>query len=187
MKPRGLLVSIGASSLLVACGRLAPLQDLPCPCDTGFICCNNVCVAGASCSTANGFGDGDAGAPNGDGPNDAEASHGTNESAYCYYPSNDDDSDAGYDCLYANGDNGGDGLDFTCGCTGTFGNVAAAAQTELDCMASGGSIVTVCPSQGLVGCCTTGDYAVGCSYGADMQYELHCLANGGTWSKAAPP
>ena len=124
----------------------------------------------------------------GEGSSDAE----TGESAYCYYA-----SDAGgYDCSYEN--DTPNSTHFECGCTGTQGSAATAAQTTLDCMSGGGSIVTVCPSKGLVGCCTSsyGDFAglppypdgstVACSYGADMQDELHCVAYGGSWSTTAP-
>ncbi len=247
MKASALLLSVLAGSLVVACGSTVSLEDLACPCATGFVCCDKECVAEGSCGGAklvvdgsddagggvpgftpagsetspsggSGFGyatDGGAGGQSanhsqpivtsgggGSSSTDGTASGGTVDggtggppsSAYCYYA-----SDAGsdrYDCVYEN--DTPQATSFGCGCAGTQGNTATAAQTDLNCMSGGGTIVAVCPSAGLVGCCTssygswgglppyTTGTAVACSYGVDDHYELSCVANGGTWSTTAP-
>jgi hypothetical protein len=123
-----------------------------------------------------------------DGGTTESADGGTSTSSYCHYA-----TDAGNDCSYETSNP--DTTTFPCGCTGSQGSVSQAAQTELNCMAGGGSIVAVCPSEGLVGCCTSsyGGFpgypdgnTVACSYGEGSQYKLQCLAQGGTWSTTAP-
>jgi hypothetical protein len=219
MKRRSFLPSMVLASVVAACGAVVPTQDLPCPCDPGFVCCDRVCKAegscvdttlgpgceqgsdGSSCGSDTGFASPDGGTGEEDGSSasraeagvDADvAEGGASTNAYCYYASHP----GGDNCSYENGMP--ESMSFECGCMGTQGNAATAAQTELDCMSGGGSIVPVCPSENLVGCCTSsyGDFAglspypegntVACSYGADMQYELHCEAFGGTWSSIAP-
>jgi hypothetical protein len=257
MKLPSVLLSLLAGSVIVACGSIAPLEDLPCPCVSGYVCCDKVCVEGDTCaaeatygtagcdagesmcsstspgvstgsggtSPSNGSGSGvsvfygpdsgttgfddgacagscddggsgfsdDAGGSDSDawgGTDDGGSGSGVPESAYCVWPSSSSNYD--YDCAYESESTVGF---FGCGCSGTSGSMSAAAQTELDCMSNGGSIVTVCPSENLIGCCTTfggdpgsGDpgSTVACSYAPDMQYQLNCVAQGGTWSTTPP-
>ncbi len=54
MKPLGLLFAAFACLLLGACGSIRALEDLPCPCDTGYVCCDQVCKAEGSCVAATG-------------------------------------------------------------------------------------------------------------------------------------
>jgi len=234
MKASAILLSgslvVAAASVVVACGSTVSLEDLACPCATGFVCCDKVCVAEGSCGgdklTVVGAGDGTSGGPTSGfgyadsgaggftvnsatvsssasasvssvvigGSTSSASTGGTAGSSFCYYT-----SDAGYDrynCSYENGMP--ESMSFACGCAGSLGSAAAAAQTDLSCMSGGGSIVAVCPSAGLVGCCTSSygsfaglgpypdGYTVACSYGVDDHYELSCTGAGGTWSTTAP-
>jgi hypothetical protein len=53
MKPTAVPLFALCAALVIACGSTVPIDDLPCPCASGFACCNNVCLAeGASCVTA---------------------------------------------------------------------------------------------------------------------------------------
>jgi len=90
-------------------------------------------------------------------------------------------------------------------------NAAETAQAQLNCMAVHGSSISICPSAGLVGCCSTplcmplpgggggscaffgpdqpGENVV-CNYvedaGAAHVQDLECVAAGGTWTTTVP-
>jgi hypothetical protein len=42
-----------ACALIGACGEIHPIGDLPCPCATGYVCCDQVCKAEGSCAVGN--------------------------------------------------------------------------------------------------------------------------------------
>jgi len=45
-------IALVVPALAAACGQTQSLAGHPCPCDDGFVCCNDVCVAGGeTCST----------------------------------------------------------------------------------------------------------------------------------------
>jgi len=265
---------------LTACGSTVSIEDLGCPCASGFVCCDKVCVAEGACGAAKGEvvfladGGGDAangadsvGEPaNGDtvfsgsdsssagptggthnsgaggtasfssagdscfllngccgtlpfsqaqscgavvtrgsagmcaslftqlegegycnggtGSHDAGVDSGDHETSFCVYPA----PYTQYPCSY-------DDASPVPGCTCSGvenGNAANAAQSQLDCMSAGGTVVSACPTSGLVGCCSMSLGAgfslmtVACSYGTDDHDELSCVASSGTWSTTAP-
>ncbi|MGO8993802.1 MAG: kelch repeat-containing protein [Polyangiaceae bacterium] len=49
MRASAVLLSLLAGSLALACGSTVSLEDLACPCASGFVCCEQVCVAEGSC------------------------------------------------------------------------------------------------------------------------------------------
>ncbi len=58
-----LAIAIATTTSIVACGKTVSLDNRSCPCASGWTCCENVCVEGASCDANAGGGTGSGSAP----------------------------------------------------------------------------------------------------------------------------